>query len=111
MADRYSEEQLEHLEQLRQRAIGPVMDFHEKYKAEKTVAGKVMALYTNLSENRIAEKLEEMAMMQDERGELEKAAETMRAAEEKAAAPEEAPAEPGGTPGMVEMQDYVVQYV
>ena len=78
MADRYSEEELDHLEQLRQRAIGPVLEFHEKYKAERTVAGKVMVLYTHLSENKIPEKLEEMAKMQDERGELEKAAETMQ---------------------------------
>ena len=70
------DEKMAELEELRQRVIGPVLEFHEAYKSEKTVAGKILALYGFLERCGIAEKLEHLAAVQDERGELEKAQET-----------------------------------
>lgn len=90
--DDLEEETFGRLEELRKRAAEPVMAFHEKYKAERTVTGKVTALYDFLEDSpagnstdeknciigagSVPEKLDGMVKNQIRRGELEKAAET-----------------------------------
>lgn len=77
-SEEIKENDLKKMEELRLEVISPVLEFNEKYKAERTVAGKVVTLYDYLEQQGIPEKLKKLAERQDEAGELEKAAETVQ---------------------------------
>ncbi len=69
-------EELEELEAVREKVMTPILAFHEKYKEEKTVSGKVRVLYGFLEDMDVPGKLETLATRLDEEGDLAAAGET-----------------------------------
>lgn len=66
----------EDYEGIRATVMPIIMDFHERYKKETTIGGKVRVLYDFLIEQGIPEKLEALALEQDAEGKRDVASET-----------------------------------